>query len=455
MLRAVLVGCLAATSVVAQAPPPESVVEGAIRSVPGVRLLLDADDGRLLAIVLDGDTQFVIPRAELRVGKRVRVVTARRGRGTLVAVEVLEAGAPVSPPPPPRKLPSTAMTTPDKEPPERFLRRPDTGPTPEEEELPRPVLRRRNGGQQRDLEYVEDPEFGAEVRRAGERQEEAAEEKGIVGAVEPSVSPESLHEDPLIGKAILGAHAFFESIPDFIAEQHIVRYRSGNNGRNWKEQDTVTMDVLFVDKKEFYQNVKRNGRDTSLIEAESKGQWARGDWVSTLLGILYGGSATKYELDKDATENGRDAAVYRFHIAAESSNWRLLYGGAEVRPEYRGRLWIEKDSGRVMRLEQEALNVPYEHPFNKVELTVDYDDVVIDGKRYWLPVRSQNLGCRRGTDNCARNDVEFRNYRKFSAASSVFHTESTVDFGGGKEGGSGVEPPVISEPESEKEPERR
>ena len=262
MLRAILAGCLLASTVGAQTPQgdvqPDTHVDGTIRSIPGVRLLLDADDGRLLAIVLDDSTRFAMPRNELRVGARVRVQTKRNGRGTLVAVEVLEAGAPVAPPEPPSRRTPAAVPAKGGAP-ERVLTQPDTGPPPEEEELPRPVLRRRKAGDAKDLEYVEDPDFGEEVRKAAKEQKKAAEEQGVLGAVEPVFSPESLHEDPLIGKAILASHDFMQSIPDFIAEQHVERFRSGNNGRNWKKHDAVTMDVLFAGGKEFYQNVKLNG----------------------------------------------------------------------------------------------------------------------------------------------------------------------------------------------------
>ena len=190
-----------------------------------------------------------------------------------------------------------------------------------------------------------------------------------------------------------------------------------------------------------------------MIEAQRKGQWARGEWISSLMAVITSASVANFQRAEEAEENGRSAVIYTFRIAQEDSQWQLLFGGQKLLPAFRGRLWIEAETGRVMRLEQEALSIPFDYPINKVELTIDYDDIVIDGKRYWLPVRSQNLGCQRGSDNCSRNDVEFRNYRKFSAASSVFHTESTVDFGGGTQG-SEVEPPVISEPaEPEKTPE--
>ena len=46
---------------------------------------------------------------------------------------------------------------------------------------------------------------------------------------------------------------------------------------------------------------------------------------------------------------------------------------------------------------------------------VDYDYVLIGEGKYLLPVHSEALSCGRGTSQCSRNVIEFRNYRKFTA----------------------------------------
>lgn len=51
---------------------------------------------------------------------------------------------------------------------------------------------------------------------------------------------------------------------------------------------------------------------------------------------------------------------------------------------------------------------------------MDYDFAEVGGKDYLLPARSETEV--RGPQHWARNKMEFREYRKFSA-------DSTVDFG--------------------------
>ena len=45
-----------------------------------------------------------------------------------------------------------------------------------------------------------------------------------------------------------------------------------------------------------------------------------------------------------------------------------------------------------------------------------------DNRQYLLPVHAETLTCERGTSRCARNKIDFRNYRKYSG-------EAVISFG--------------------------
>ena len=64
-------------------------------------------------------------------------------------------------------------------------------------------------------------------------------------------------------------------------------------------------------------------------------------------------------------------------------------------------------------------NMPRAFPLDTVESSVDYDYVLIGDARFLLPVHSEALSCERGTSNCNRNTIDFRNYKKFSADTNI------------------------------------
>ena len=74
-------------------------------------------------------------------------------------------------------------------------------------------------------------------------------------------------------------------------------------------------------------------------------------------------------------------------------------------------------------IEMSARSFPSDFPSDDVESATDYEYVRLgDAKQYLLPVHSESLSCQRGTNDCSRNVIDFRNYRKYTG-------ESTITFG--------------------------
>jgi hypothetical protein len=80
---------------------------------------------------------------------------------------------------------------------------------------------------------------------------------------------------------------------------------------------------------------------------------------------------------------------------------------------------VDKELHRVLRIERRAAGITSALPYDRLEATLEYGYVPIDGKNYLLPVTSENMACFRGSSDCTRNLIEFHNYRKFTADSSV------------------------------------
>ena len=98
-------------------------------------------------------------------------------------------------------------------------------------------------------------------------------------------------------------------------------------------------------------------------------------------------------------------------------------GSQNYDPAYSGTVWIDPASARVMRIEMSARSFPSDFPSDDVESATDYEYVRLgDAKQYLLPVHSESLSCQRGTNDCSRNVIDFRNYRKYTG-------ESTITFG--------------------------
>ena len=94
---------------------------------------------------------------------------------------------------------------------------------------------------------------------------------------------------------------------------------------------------------------------------------------------------------KRARVANREAYVFDLDVDHEHSHWHVEGPSQYILPAYRGSIWIDKETARVLRIEMQAYHMPEEFPFDKVESATDYEFVRIGGDReFLLPVHAEN-----------------------------------------------------------------
>ncbi len=255
--------------------------------------------------------------------------------------------------------------------------------------------------------------------------------------------------DVLIERARAAAFEFNDRLPNFICDQLVLRYESKTIKPEWKLKDRVQVELTYAGGKEDYRNVRVNGKALRKGSPEDSGSWATGEFGTTLADLMASNTDAKFKLRKEeSTAAGLKAKVYDFNVAQANSHWTIRMGRT-VKPAYRGSLWVDPETARVLRIEMGTRQLPVDYDFDKVEMTVDYGWVVISAERYLLPIKSESLACQTHSFSCVRNTVEFRNYRKFAVESQVLQVESEITFEGEEKDKSKVIPPSI-DPEKPK-----
>jgi hypothetical protein len=241
-------------------------------------------------------------------------------------------------------------------------------------------------------------------------------------AAQPDTAPPPPRSGPLsddlIEEARKAAESFTAGLPNFVVQQVTTRYSSFSNPPSWRAMDVVTAEVACVDGKEEYRNVAVNGK--SVERPEKTGSWSTGEFVTTLEDVLSPRTAAAFVKRGPGQVANRPAVVYDFTVDQRNSHWHIVADESHsYAPAYRGSIWIDEETHRVLRIEQRTLWLPDNFPFDKAETTIEYGFVFIDRGRYLLPIESENLACRRASYNCTQNAISFRNYRKFNADSDI------------------------------------
>lgn len=233
----------------------------------------------------------------------------------------------------------------------------------------------------------------------------------------------STPDDSLIDKTREVTFEFADKLPNFLAEENMARFARETNAQGWTSLDVVSAEIIYENGQESYRNLKINGSPTTKKIEELSGAWSTGEFATTLNGLLHPDTHAQFRDGGDTAINGVRARVFDFEVEQENSHWKVQAGTQSLTAAYQGSLWIDPDTGRALRVEIQARNLPSDFPMDVVESAVDYSAVRIAGNAVLMPVRAESLGCQRGTHACSRNVIDFRNYRKYSSDTKIIFGE--------------------------------
>jgi hypothetical protein len=223
--------------------------------------------------------------------------------------------------------------------------------------------------------------------------------------------------------ATLGAA---ETMPDYLVKQQIIRSHAYGQSKNWAVYDRLSIAVSYRQTAgEDYKLLSVNGMPAAQDQAYGMklgGTISTGEYVSALSDLFRPESRAEFNMVDTDTLRGRRTIVYEYAVKKEFSHWILGWGeGGSLRQQtiagYRGRIWIDRENNRVLRLEEISTEIDPGFPITATNTMIDYDWVTIVEKEHLLPSRAVvELTSRdRGQTEQTRNEILFRGYRKFGA----------------------------------------
>jgi|ERR1017187_539369 hypothetical protein len=223
------------------------------------------------------------------------------------------------------------------------------------------------------------------------------------------------------------ALAYARSLPDFVCTQLVHRYLDATHRGFWRSLDTLTIKLSYFEQKEDHKLVLIDGMPSQKSYIDLLGAVTTGEFGSILQQIFDPDSQAVFTWEKWTKVGARRAAIYLFHVDGPHSrfglSFRLSSGATQAIVGLRGTVEVDRETGEVLRLTYAADAIPKTYPIRLSTTAVNYDLADVGGRKYLLPASSEIE--MRSVDMWARNHTDFREYRKFSA-------DSTIRFGDGK-----------------------
>jgi hypothetical protein len=377
----------------------QAIASGVVRKLDADSFELEAEDTRFLIIQFSAS----VPKpADLRVGDGIDVVATANADGMFFLLSF----------------------KPNREIAETINENDSIGPDPQQQEArtgpPPTILVRPDAAADGDDSGPPKLKHGKPVERASATLPDDA--PATVSRPRPAAPAANAHV-ALIEQAREVAATFLETLPNYVCQEQTTRYVSETRQPSWNVVDVVSAELVYDDHQENYRNLQINGKATKK-SPEDSGAWSTGEFGTILANLFAPQSGADFKFVQEDTIAHRAASVFDFKVQRVRSNWKIWVPGQYIVPTYRGSVWIDKQTAQVLRIEMQAKEVPELFPEISVETAVDYETISLgSAEKFLLPVHAEALSCWRGSNQCQRNVIEFRNYHKFTGESVIKFNE--------------------------------
>jgi hypothetical protein len=236
--------------------------------------------------------------------------------------------------------------------------------------------------------------------------------------------PSPVQQAQAIDLAAGAAGQYLAGLPDFICEEWVTRFEDWGSKGRWREKDLLEIKLTYFDHLENYRLVTVNHRPVRADLDTVGGAHSEGEFGSLLMEIFRPGSHARFTWDHWTTLRKRKAHVFRYRIARENSDYKITFGFTRQAGEAdsttvgeHGNVYIDRDTGQTLRVEQVADSIPADFPVSAASTLLDYDFTSVGGRQFLLPLHAEVRLVSRAVSN--RNEVKFRGYRKFNGESSI------------------------------------
>jgi hypothetical protein len=245
----------------------------------------------------------------------------------------------------------------------------------------------------------------------------------------PIPPPSSEEQAAIIDDVRNYALNYSDTLPDFICTQVTRRFGAPTPGTKyggpvdgsprWQAIDTLQIRLSYFEKKEQYKVVLMNNAIVNQDYDKVGGSRAFGEFGSMMREIFEPSTEARFEWDHWGLLRGKRVMAFNYHVRLDRSHFQIGVeeGKLHITTAYHGLIEVEPDTHAVVRIVQEAENIPADFPMKETSDVLDYDYQELSGHTFLLPLKSQVI--MKTMDGISKLDEEFRLYRKYSADSEI------------------------------------
>jgi hypothetical protein len=236
----------------------------------------------------------------------------------------------------------------------------------------------------------------------------------------------------LLAKVCEFSQTYLRELPDFVCQQ------TTTEGRG-QYRTTMNAQITFRSGTETLSNISVNGEPPKpgVDAGKTMAFYSRGEFGSFLIELFRPPIVAEFKFDKEVKLGATPAAIYGFDVPAAKSFFIVQdHAGHVLKPEIRGQIWVERATGRLLKVDMQPVHMPAKFEVSSIHTTTDYFLTSLgDAGVFVLPIKSETDVCSQkpgalvvlltgevapGSElQCTNNVLMFHNCHKFAATAHI------------------------------------
>lgn len=233
--------------------------------------------------------------------------------------------------------------------------------------------------------------------------------------VEPVALPSSAGKADLFAAVRGRVKAYLSQLPSFIADETTERLSGSVDSPEWTILDRIATQVTFDGSHEVRTNILLNGSAWRGPYETLPGM----KWRASYLRMVHAVSTNpnvQFESVAEGTLNGHAVDIYSYSAPVDSiSHW--YQGEQGYWPAVSGRIWVSKQDGRALQVEQSSTEFPADFPLASVTQRISSDYVQVVHHMETLPLTSEVTWVQKANGRRLQNKSSYGNYRRVEPGS--------------------------------------
>jgi len=215
-------------------------------------------------------------------------------------------------------------------------------------------------------------------------------------------------------KAQMSSH--LAELPNYTCHETINRF--ARTGTNFRQLDTLDLDVVFTGQGELY---SRTGADRfgeePLEKIVSSGTISNGA-LGSHIDLLLSQDGAEFKYAGTGKKDGRKTFRFDLTVPIEKSHFQVRHNRVSGVAGYKGSLWVDAETYDPVRVEFKVNRIPSQIGVRSIEETLHYIKLTIGKSDFHLPERS-DLSVTDEDGNTMINLIKLKQCREFTADSVV------------------------------------